>query len=235
VRFKPRARLAEDAVMPSPPRRGLAAIALACLALAPACGGHGASTHGTTTESTPPASSPPATRPKLTRLVLQASDLGSAYARDPADTHAISLAQETSNDSPRAAAIEQATYLGGYQAAFRRPGVDVLLSTALAYTSVSAPHQVDTDPQTIRITAADLHGRQLPIPAGAPGADPLLIQGTIRIHGRRQPADFYLWGRGSFAFAIFMVGRRAGPRAVVRLAQLQDARIRRTVGSTLNA
>jgi hypothetical protein len=93
-------------------------------------------------------------------------------------------------------------------------------------------HQVDTDPQTIRITAGELHGRRLPIPAGAPGLDPLLIQGTTRLNGRRLPADFYVWRRGTFAFAIFMIGRRADVRTVVSLARLQDARIRRSADST---
>lgn len=225
--------------MRSLPPRGLAALAVAFLALASACGGGGASTDNATqsptTDSTPQTSAPPASPSDLTRLVLQVSDLGGGYARFPTNTHAVSIAQETSNDSPRAAAIEQATYLGGYQAAFRRPGVAVLLSTALAYTSASAVHQVDTDPQTIRITAAELHGRRLPIPAGAPGVDPLLIQGTTRLNGRRLPAAFYVWRRGTFAFAIFMIGRRADVRAVVSLARLQDARIRRSAESMLKA
>jgi hypothetical protein len=225
--------------MRSLPPRGVATLAFAFLALASACGGHGASTvintQSTTTDSTPRTSVPPAPPSNLTRLVLQVPDLGGGYARLPTDTHPISLAQETSNDSARATAIEQATYLGGYQTAFHRPGVDVLLSTALAYTSASAVHQVDTDPQTIRITAADLHGRRLPIPAGAPGVDPLLIQGTTLLNGRRLPADFYVWRRGTFAFAIFMIGRRADVRAVVSLAQLQDARIRRSIESTHEA
>jgi hypothetical protein len=209
----------------------LATLAVALLALASACGGQGASTvvtsHGTTADSAPQTSVPPAPPSGLTRLVPQESDLGGGYARFPADTHPISITQETSNDSARAAAIEQATYLGGYQAAFHRPGVAVLLSTALAYTSASAVHQVDTDPQTIRISAAQLHGRRLPIPAGAPGLDPLLIQGALLLNGRRLPAEFYVWRRGTFAFAIFMVGRRADVRTVVSLARLQDARIRR--------
>lgn len=225
--------------MPFPPRRGQAALALAVLALSASCGGHDASPvgagHVQTTGSIPQTPSPPAVRAALARLVLQPSDLGGGYAPDPANTHTISLAQETSNDSARAAAIEQATYLGGYQAGFRRPGVDMLLSTALAYTSANAVHEVDTDPDTIRITASELHGRELPVPAGAPGADPLLVQGTVPFNGRPHPADFYVWRRGSFAFAIFMIGRRADVRAVIRLAQLQDARIRRSARSALSA
>jgi len=41
-----------------------------------------------------------------------------------------------------------------------------------------------------------------------------------------------VWRRGTFAFAIFMIGRRADVRAVVSLARLQDARIRRFASST---
>jgi hypothetical protein len=137
--------------------------------------------------------------------------------------HAISLAQETSNDSPRAAAIERATYLGGYQAGYTKPGVRLLLIAALAYKSASAPHRVDTDPATLRIAAKQLNGRLVPAPPGAPGADPVLIEGALPSRGQVLPLAYYIWRGGRFVYAILMVGRQAAPGEVLHLAAAQQA------------
>jgi hypothetical protein len=137
--------------------------------------------------------------------------------------HLISLAQEISNDSPRTAAIERATYIGGYQAGYTKPGVRLLLTAALVYTSADAPHRVDTDPDTLRIATAQFNGRAVPAPPGAPGADPVLIQGALPFHRHLLPVAYYFWREGRFVYAIFMEGRQATPRAALRLAAAQDA------------
>jgi hypothetical protein len=159
----------------------------------------------------------------LRQLVLRRPSLPASYRAVPAQTHLISLAQETSNDSPRSAAIEGATYLGGYQAGSTRPGVRLLLTAALAYKSAGAPHRVDTDPATLRIAAAQLNGRLVPAPPGAPGADPILIEGALPYHGHVLPVAYYIWREGRFVYAILMEGRRATLPAVIQMAAAQDA------------
>jgi hypothetical protein len=137
--------------------------------------------------------------------------------------HPISLAQETSNDSPRTAAIERATYLGGYQAGYTKPGVRLLLTIALAYRSAGAPHRVDTDPATLRTAAAQLNGHLVqPLP-GAPGADPVLIKGALPYHRHRLPVAYYIWREGRFVYAIFMEGPRATLPEALRIAAAQAA------------
>ena len=106
--------------------------------------------------------------------------------------------------------------------------VDVLLSTALAYTSASAVHQVDTDPRD----HSDHRGRPPRPPAPHPR----------RRAGRRSAADpgHHAAQRAAASRRLLrvaarhvrvcdlMIGRRADVRAVVSLAQLQDTRIRRS-------
>jgi hypothetical protein len=207
----------------SSPRLLLTAAIVAVLA-ATGCG---------SSRSAGPASSgsePPTTTPsgagvaaELRQLVLRRPRLPKSYRAVPAQMHPVSLVQETSNDSPRAAAIERATYLGGYQAGYTRPGVRLLITVALAYKSANAVHQVDTDPSTLRIAAAQMNGRLVPAPPGAPGADPVLIEGALPSHGHVLPVAYYIWREGRFAYAIFMEGRRATLPEALRLAAAQDA------------
>jgi hypothetical protein len=158
--------------------------------------------------------------------VLQPPGLSGSYRPVPAQMHAISLAQETSNDSPRAAAIEHATYLGGYQAGYSGPGIRLLLTAALAYRSAVAVHRVDTDPATLRIAAAQVNGHLLAAPDGAPGTDPVLIRGSLPYNGRPLPLVYLVWREGRFAYAILIEGRRATIRTALRLAVEQDAQDR---------
>ncbi|HEX5249794.1 MAG TPA: hypothetical protein VFW14_09030 [Gaiellales bacterium] len=160
---------------------------------------------------------------ELRRLALRRPSLPASYRAVAAQMHPISLAQETSNDSPRTAAIERATYLGGYQAGYTKPGVRLLLTIALAYKSPGAPHQVDTDPRGLRIAAAQLNGRLVPAPPGAPGADPVLIEGALPYRGHVLPVAYYIWREGRFVYAIFMEGRRATLPEALQLAAAQDA------------
>lgn len=137
--------------------------------------------------------------------------------------HPISLAQETSNDSPRTAAIERATYLGGYQAGYAKPGVRLLLTIALAYKSADAPHRVDTDPATLRTAAAQVNGHLVQPPPGARGADPVLIEGALPYHRHLLPIAYYIWREGRFVYAIFMEGPGATLAEALRIAAAQAA------------
>lgn len=167
---------------------------------------------------------------ELPELVLRPPALPAGYRVAPAQAHLISLAQETSNDSRRAAAIERATYLGGYQAGYRGPGIRLLVTAALVYASAASVHRVDTDPATLRIAAAQMNGHLVHPPRGAPGADPVLIEGSLPFHGRPLPIAYYIWRRGKSAFAVFLEGRRATIAEAIRLANLQDAQDRRLNG-----
>jgi hypothetical protein len=160
---------------------------------------------------------------QLRQLVLRRPRRPASYRSVPAQMHPISLAQETSNDSPRAAAIERAAYLGGYQAGYTKPGVRLLITVALAYKSANALHRVDTDPGTLRIAAAQMNGRLVPAPPGAPGADRVLIEGALPFQGHLLPVAYYIWREGRFAYAIFVEGRRAALPEALQLAAAQDA------------
>jgi len=121
------------------------------------------------------------------------------------------------------AAIERATYLGGYQAGYTKPGIRLLLTAALAYKSAAAPHRVDTDPSTLRIAAAQLNGRLVPAPPEAPGADPVLIEGALPYRGHVLPVAYYIWREGRFVYAILIEGRRATLPEALQMAATQDA------------
>jgi hypothetical protein len=101
--------------------------------------------------------------------------------------------------------------------------VRLLLTAALAYKSADAPHRVDTDPSTLRIAAAQLHGRLVQAPPGAPGADPVLIAGALPYRGHVLPVAYYIWREGRFVYAIFMEGRRATLADALQMAAAQDA------------
>lgn len=210
-------------------RRLLLATAVLGAVAAAGCGSSQSAGTTTPTESDAPptAHAPENIAVRLRRLVLQPRSLPASYRPLRTQMHPISLAQETSNDSRRAASIERATYLGGYQAGYARPGIRFLFTAALAYTSAVAVHRVDTDPGTLQIAAAQVNGRLVAAPHGAPGADPVLIEGSLPYHGRSLPVVYFVWREGRFAYAIFIEGGRATLRTALRLAAEQDAQDRR--------
>ena len=203
--------------------RGLLTGALVGLLAATGCGSSQSAGPGSSVSESPTTSQPVGLAAQLRQLVLRRPSLPASYRAVPAQMHLISLAQETSNDSPRTAAIERATYLGGYQAGYTKPGIRLLLTAALAYKSAAAPHRVDTDPSTLRIAAAQLNGRLVPAPPGAPGADPVLIEGALPYRGHVLPVAYYIWREGRFVYAILMAGPRATLPEALQLAAAQDA------------
>jgi hypothetical protein len=202
--------------------RGLLTVALIGILVTTGCGSSQSAPASFVSES-PATSQPVGIAAQLRQRVLRRPSLPAAYRAVQAQMHLISLAQETSNDSPRTAAIERATYLGGYQAGYTKPGIRLLLTIALAYKSAGAPHRVDTDPRGLRIAAAHLNGRLVPAPPGAPGADPVLIEGALPYRGHVLPVAYYIWREGRFVYAIFMAGNRATLPEALQMAAAQDA------------
>ena len=182
--------------------------------------------HGSTALAGPPAScAPGCSSSSPGRLVLSASDVGSAYRVNSAVSGPRTLATVSAGDNPTVQSLIAKSWISGTEAAFNgRSGSVGVVSIADVFRPSS---QIDDILSAWQSDATQItSGAVQKLPSNAVGTRPVLIKGKVVDYG----VLLYMWRHGNAIASVEMVGEEAqlDQNKLLDLARRQEAAIERS-------